>query len=51
MTKSQVSSVGSPSGGFGMLRLLTTTGRSSSSVDWSTRLFIHAPPRLDSRVQ
>ena len=46
MTSSQVSRVGSPVGGLGMLRLLTTTGRSPSSVDWSTRVFIQAPPRL-----
>ncbi len=50
MTWSQVSRVGSPSGGLGMLRLLTTTGFSPSRWLWSTSEFIHAPPCLDARV-
>src|SRR5690606_247336 len=45
-TSSKVSSVGWPSGGLGMFRLLTTTGRVPSSLDCSTKLFIQAPPRL-----
>ena len=50
VTSSQVSSVGSPAGGCGMLRLLVTTGLLPSRVDWSTKLVIQAPPRLLERA-
>jgi hypothetical protein len=39
-----------PEVGLVMFRLFTTTGRSPSTRDWETRLFIHAPPRLVGRA-
>ena len=36
MTSSKVSSVGSPSGGFGMFRWFATTGPVPRSRDWET---------------
>src|SRR3546814_17642613 len=50
VTSSQVSSVGLPSGGLGMLRWLAITGCVSLRSDWLTWLFMHAPPRLDARA-
>ena len=50
MTSSKVSSVGSPSGGFGTFRWLPTTGDVSIRCDCDTYAFIHAPPRLDGRA-
>src|SRR3546814_5109982 len=49
VTSSKLNSVGSPAEGFGMLRLLTTTGLVPSSSDCETYSFIHAPPFLADR--
>src|SRR3546814_12063010 len=50
VTSSQVSSVGLPSGGLGMVRWLAITGCVSIRSDWVTELFLHAPPRFDARA-
>ncbi len=48
-TSATVSSVG-PAAGLVRFRVLSTTGRVPSSRDCTTKLFIHAPPRLVSRA-
>src|SRR5205823_11082467 len=49
-TSSNVNSVGSPAGGFGMLRWFATTGFVPSNPLWPTYWFIQAPPRVEGRA-
>ena len=44
-----VSSAGSSPAGRGLFIVTVTTGWESSRWDWSDRVVIHAPPRLESR--
>src|SRR5690606_22303803 len=50
VTSSQVSRVGSPSGGLGTFWWLATTGRVPSSYDRPTFECLQAAPRLDGRA-